>query len=186
MAENKSAVDASTTSTDDAASPGTIAKVSLHDKAVHLAAYLTSRDAWLGDYDYWYLITPNIYPFNKRYKQNAIPFYGLNDEVPILLTIILGLQHALIMIGSIVSPPLAIALGALNLAPAQASYLVSAAFHHDRNCHSHPGHTTPYQRHTFLHWHGAVVGRWPYLRHHPHCIFLHQHALQKRHMSCRH
>lgn len=39
---------------------------------------------------------------NKIYKDHEPPFYGLNDEVPILLTIILGLQHALTMIGSVV------------------------------------------------------------------------------------
>jgi len=64
--------------------------------------------------DYVYLITPNIWPLNKKYKDYQAPYYGLNYEVPILLTIILGLQHALTMIGSIVSPPLAIAGGAFN------------------------------------------------------------------------
>ncbi|CAO2650805.1 Nn.00g091020.m01.CDS01 [Neocucurbitaria sp. VM-36] len=126
--EDKLVVDTPTTSTYEAATPGRVSKVSFHDKVTHLAAYLKSRDAWLGDYDYWYLITPNIYPFNKKYKGKAIPFYGLHDQVPILLTIILGLQHALIMIGSVVSPPLAIASGAFYLDSAQVSYLVSAAF----------------------------------------------------------
>lgn len=65
---------------------------------------------------------------NERYKNHEAPFYGLNDEVPILLTIILGLQHALTMIGSVVSPPLAIASGAFNLDAEQSQYLVSAAF----------------------------------------------------------
>ncbi|PWY74305.1 purine permease [Aspergillus heteromorphus CBS 117.55] len=90
--------------------------------------YLTSRDGWIGDYDYLYLITPNIYPLNRRYKDVEPPFYGLNDEVPILLTLILGLQHALTMIGSIVSPPLALASGAFYLDSVQSQYLVSAAF----------------------------------------------------------
>jgi xanthine/uracil permease len=65
---------------------------------------------------------------NKEYKDYQAPFYGLNDEVPILLTIILGLQHALTMIGSIVSPPLAIAGGAFNFDATITQYLVSAAF----------------------------------------------------------
>lgn len=127
--ENKMAVDSSTTSTYEAAtSPGITNKVGFREKVTEVSSYLTSRDAWLGDYDYWYLVTPNIPPFNRKYKDKAIPFYGLHDRVPILLTIILGLQHALIMIGSIVSPPLAIASGAFHLEPAQISYLVSAAF----------------------------------------------------------
>lgn len=124
----KLAMRSSNTSTYEPAATGTTSKVILRDKAAQASAYLASKDAWLGDYDYWYLITPNIPPFNRKYKGKAMPFYGLHDEVPILLTIILGLQHALIMIGSIVSPPLAVASGAFNLAPAQISYLVSVAF----------------------------------------------------------
>ncbi|RJE21820.1 purine permease [Aspergillus sclerotialis] len=94
----------------------------------YLRRYFTTWDGWIGNYDYAYLITPNIWPLNKRYRDFEAPFYGLNDEVPILLTIILGLQHALTMIGSIVSPPLAIASGAFYLGAEQTQYLVSAAF----------------------------------------------------------
>lgn len=97
-------------------------------KLAALKSYLCSRHGWFGEYDYLYLVTPNIHPFNRKYKGYATPFYGLNDEVPILLTILLGLQHALTMIGSVVSPPLAIAGGAFYLDSAQTSYLVSAAF----------------------------------------------------------
>ncbi|KAF1965394.1 hypothetical protein BU23DRAFT_585058 [Bimuria novae-zelandiae CBS 107.79] len=48
--------------------------------------------------------------------------------VPVLLTLLLGLQHALIMVGSIVSPPLAIASGAFNFDPGMTQYLVFTAF----------------------------------------------------------
>jgi uracil-xanthine permease len=99
-----------------------------YNKLAALKSYLCSKRGWFGDYDYLYLITPNIPPFNGKYKGHATPFYGLNDEVPILLTMLLGLQHALTMIGSVVSPPLAIAGGAFYLNSAQTSYLVSAAF----------------------------------------------------------
>lgn len=114
----------------------------------YLKHYFTSRDGWIGDYvrsfrtpheiklasrsdtrkDYMYLITPNIWPLNAKYKDFSTPFYGLNDHVPILLTIILGLQHALTLVGSVVSPPLAIAGGAFYLNSEQTQYLVSAAF----------------------------------------------------------
>ncbi|ORY71840.1 putative purine permease [Pseudomassariella vexata] len=94
----------------------------------YLKWYFTSREGWLGDYDYLYLVTPNVWPLNRKYKGYKAPFYGLNDDVPILLTIILGLQHALCMIGSIVSPPLAIAGGAFYFDSATTQYLVSAAF----------------------------------------------------------
>ncbi|RDW87276.1 hypothetical protein BP5796_02970 [Coleophoma crateriformis] len=90
--------------------------------------YFTSREGWLGDYDYLYLITPNIWPLNRRYVDYEAPFYGLDDEIPILLTLLLGLQHALTMIGSIVSPPLAIAGGAFYFDATVTQYLVSAAF----------------------------------------------------------
>ncbi|KAL1637385.1 hypothetical protein SLS56_000523 [Neofusicoccum ribis] len=94
----------------------------------YLKQYFTSKEGWIGDYDYLYLVTPNIWPLNRKYKDFEAPFYGLNDEVPILLTIILGLQHALTMIGSVVSPVLAIAGGAFYLDTATTEYLVSASF----------------------------------------------------------
>lgn len=123
------AIDTSSASTYKApTTEGTVSELTFRDKASQLWTHLSSKEAWLGDYDYWYLVTPNIPPFNRKYKGKAMPFYGLHDQVPVLLTIILGLQHALIMIGSVVSPPLAIATGAFNLDSAQVSYLVSAAF----------------------------------------------------------
>ncbi|KAG4431196.1 hypothetical protein IFR05_013322 [Cadophora sp. M221] len=105
-------------------------EVEQHQKKswAYLKHYFTSREGWIGDYDYMYLITPNIWPLNRKYKDYEAPFYGLNDEIPILLTLLLGLQHALTMIGSIVSPPLAIAGGAFNFDPTITQYLVSAAF----------------------------------------------------------
>ena len=105
-----------------------VTKLTFKDRFSQTKTYLSSKGSWFGDYDYWYLVTPNIPPFNRKYKDKAIPFYGLHDRVPIFLTIILGLQHALTMIGSIVSPPLAIASGAFNLEPAQVSYFVAASF----------------------------------------------------------
>lgn len=106
---------------------GTI-KASRGETLRYLKSYLTTRQGWFGDYDYLYLVTPNIWPLNRRYKNYQRPFYGLDDEVPLLLTLILGLQHALSMVGSIVSPPLAIAGGAFNFDSQTTSYLVSASF----------------------------------------------------------
>jgi xanthine/uracil permease len=65
---------------------------------------------------------------NRKYENYQAPFYGLRDKVPVLLTLILGLQHALTMVGSIVSPPLAIAGGAFNFDAGMTQYLVSTAF----------------------------------------------------------
>ncbi|CAJ2507655.1 Uu.00g088410.m01.CDS01 [Anthostomella pinea] len=51
-----------------------------------------------------------------------------DDDIPILLTVILGIQHALCMIGSSDSPPLAIAAGASYLDSTTTQYTVYAAF----------------------------------------------------------
>lgn len=55
-----------------------------------IAKSLTSKQAWLGDYDYAALFTPHI-PF--LCKSGELPFYGVEDELPHLLTFILGLQQ---------------------------------------------------------------------------------------------
>ncbi|KAL6159474.1 hypothetical protein ACJQWK_06100 [Exserohilum turcicum] len=98
----------------------------IHSPFIH--TWTTQGEKLTRIQDYLYLITPNIPPFNRRYKTRIPPFYGLNDRVPILLTLLLGLQHALTMIGSIVSPPLAIASGAFHLDADTTTYLVSTAF----------------------------------------------------------
>ena len=55
-----------------------------------------SRDGLIGDYDYAYLFTPKL-PFTKQARKST-PFFGLEDRVPILLALILGLQHSLAML----------------------------------------------------------------------------------------
>ncbi len=56
------------------------------------------------------------------------PFYGLDDDIPILLGLLLGLQHALAMLAGIVTPPILLtgAVG-VNLGTADTQYLVSTA-----------------------------------------------------------
>ncbi|WVQ96881.1 hypothetical protein IAU59_003988 [Kwoniella sp. CBS 9459] len=86
---------------------------------------LTTKDGWLGDYDYAGLMIPNI-PFVTK-KKRELPFYGVNEKLPHLLLFILGLQHALAMVGGLVTPPLLLAgpAGAALGTDAQL-YLVSA------------------------------------------------------------
>lgn len=55
-----------------------------------------NREGLLGDYDYGYLFIPRL-PFTKRARKSA-PFFGLDDRVPVVLALILGLQHALAML----------------------------------------------------------------------------------------
>ncbi|SMR50556.1 unnamed protein product [Zymoseptoria tritici ST99CH_1E4] len=88
----------------------------------------TTRDGLIGDYDYQYLFTPNIWPLNKRYKDHVPPFFFPDDRIPLLLIFILGVQHALTKISGIITPILAISRGAFHLDAETTAYLVSAGF----------------------------------------------------------
>lgn len=55
-----------------------------------------NREGLLGDYDYVFLFKPNL-PFMKKSPQSA-PFFGLNARIPLVLSLLLGLQHALAML----------------------------------------------------------------------------------------
>ncbi|OAA73383.1 purine permease [Cordyceps fumosorosea ARSEF 2679] len=87
---------------------------------------LTTKKGLLGDYDYGFLFRPNL-PFMRRSTSRS-PFFGLNDRMPVLLGLLLGLQHALAMLAGIITPPLLLsgASGA-NLDIHQQQYLVSTA-----------------------------------------------------------
>ncbi|CDK28115.1 unnamed protein product [Kuraishia capsulata CBS 1993] len=84
----------------------------------------TTKEGVLGDYDYAYLFTPSIPFFTK--KEKVQPFFGLNDEMPLALGFLLGLQHALSMLAGVVSPPIIIASTA-NFSTELEEYLVSVA-----------------------------------------------------------
>lgn len=84
----------------------------------------TSREVWLGDYDYAQLFVPKI-PFMKL-PRNPTPFFGLDSEMPILLGMLLGFQHALAMLAGVMTPPMIMALAA-NMEGELMSYLVSVS-----------------------------------------------------------
>lgn len=84
----------------------------------------TTKDGFIGDYDYKYLFVPEI-PFRKSVTKRQ-PFFGLNSDMPLLLGFILGFQHALAMLAGVVTPPILIAVAA-NLDSATQEYLVSAS-----------------------------------------------------------
>ncbi len=65
---------------------------------------VTSRHGWLGDYDYGWLCMPT-FPWCRRRGQRSVapPFYGLDQELPLLLAITTGLQHALAMLAGMPS-----------------------------------------------------------------------------------
>lgn len=84
----------------------------------------TTKDGFIGDYDYKYLFVPEI-PFKKTLTKRQ-PFFGLNSDMPLLLGFILGFQHALAMLAGVVTPPILIA-SAANLDSTTQEYLVSGS-----------------------------------------------------------
>lgn len=86
----------------------------------------TTKKGLIGDYDYAFLFRPNL-PFMGRSSSRS-PFFGLNDRMPVLLGLLLGLQHALAMLAGIITPPLLLSGPAgANLEIHQQQYLVSTA-----------------------------------------------------------
>lgn len=86
----------------------------------------TTRDGLVGDYDYVFLLRPNL-PFMTKSTYRS-PFFGINDKMPVFLGMLLGLQHALAMLAGVIAPPLILSgAGGANLEPAQQQYLVSTA-----------------------------------------------------------
>ncbi|KAJ6787138.1 hypothetical protein PWT90_05368 [Aphanocladium album] len=109
-----------TASTSDAPKPDVAAKVKSALKS------LTTKKGWLGDYDYVFLFKPNL-PFMKK-DPRPRPFYGLDDDMPVVLGLLLGLQHALAMLAGIVTPPILMSgVTGVNLGNADTQYLVSTA-----------------------------------------------------------
>jgi uric acid-xanthine permease len=58
---------------------------------------VTTKEGWFGQYDYGWLCLPTL-PFQKGGPSRSPPFYGLDDDMPLLLAITTGLQHALAML----------------------------------------------------------------------------------------
>ncbi|CAC19746.1 nucleobase transmembrane transporter [Schizosaccharomyces pombe] len=97
-------------------------KTTIIEKTRRFVLSIFTKDFWIGDYDYSFLL-PAI-PFTKQ-KPKSPPFFSLNAKVPVLLALLLGFQHALAMVGGVTSPPRIIAASA-NLTTEQTNYLVSA------------------------------------------------------------
>lgn len=92
--------------------------------AAKLVYKLTTKDGWLGDYNYAHMFTPDIWPLNKKYKDFEHPFFAVDEELPILLMLILGFQHAFTLIGSLVAVPLIFG-SELNFTTSQTQHLIS-------------------------------------------------------------
>ena len=70
------------------------------------------------------LCTPTL-PFMKQARRNP-PFYALDADLPLVLAISSGLQHALAMLAGLITPPIIFA-SALNLDSETSAYLISAS-----------------------------------------------------------
>eukprot|EP00850_Spirogloea_muscicola_P010979 SM000066S20454 [mRNA] locus=s66:480443:485518:- [translate_table: standard] len=83
------------------------------------------KDLLIGDYDWQFLCTPRT-PWGKR--KPAPPLYGPDDPISIFVALIMGAQHALAMVGGIITVPLIIS-GAFQagFTMSEQSYLISAA-----------------------------------------------------------
>ncbi|OCH90012.1 Xanthine/uracil permease [Obba rivulosa] len=86
---------------------------------------VTTRDGWLGGYDYAWLCLPRL-PWTRSRVRRAPPFYALDAELPLLLAIACGLQHALAMLAGLITPPIIFA-SALNLDGPTSAYMISAS-----------------------------------------------------------
>ncbi|KAJ7820704.1 permease family-domain-containing protein [Mycena olivaceomarginata] len=84
---------------------------------------VATQDGWFGGYDYGWLCLPSL-PWSKH--SHEPPFYALDAELPLLLAIASGLQHALAMLAGLITPPIIFA-SALNLDSATSSYMISAS-----------------------------------------------------------
>ncbi|KLO04061.1 hypothetical protein SCHPADRAFT_841075, partial [Schizopora paradoxa] len=87
----------------------------------------TTREGWLGDYDYAWLCMPRL-PFARggKTERNLPPFYALDADLPILLAASCGLQHALAMLAGLITPPIIFA-SSLNLDQETQAYMISAS-----------------------------------------------------------
>ncbi|KAH9304469.1 hypothetical protein KI387_008873, partial [Taxus chinensis] len=77
----------------------------------------------IDKYNWRFLCTPRVVCGGKR---DLPPFYGKDEKISVFLAAVMGLQHALAMVGGIITPPLLISSSA-GFSTASQAYLVSAA-----------------------------------------------------------
>ncbi len=115
---------------DTSSTPATSWTRNPRSHARHVARNLSTRQGWLGDYNFGALCLPRLFPWKPDSKLNGgaaeSPFYGVHDDLPIAVAAICGLQHALAMLGGLITPPMIIA-SSLNLSGETSAYLISAS-----------------------------------------------------------
>jgi len=107
--------------------PGSRFDARHHARVVHRK--VTTRKGWFGDYDYAWLCFPAL-PFSagdrKPNRRKQPPFYGIDDELPLVLAMASGLQHALAMLAGLITPPIIFA-STLALDAQTSAYMISAS-----------------------------------------------------------
>lgn len=110
----------------DRIGPDMSPKKTMADHISRVRKTFLTKDGLIGDYDYSFLFRPNL-PF-MRPAQQAAPFFGLNDKMPVVLALLLGFQHALAMLAGVITPPLILSgQGGVNLDISHQQYLVSTS-----------------------------------------------------------
>ncbi|KAL1987254.1 hypothetical protein VTN96DRAFT_4282 [Rasamsonia emersonii] len=110
----------------DQIGPSVAPKRTISDKFRRIVKAFTTKEGLVGDYDYGFLFTPNL-PFMKNARKSA-PFFGLNDRIPVLLALLLGLQHALAMLAGVITPPILLSgSSGANFDNELSQYLVSTS-----------------------------------------------------------
>ena len=73
---------------------------------------VTTKAGWVGTYSYSWLCTPTLPVYHpernagrKRIRRSP-PFFALNEDIPIFLAVVCGLQHALAMLAGLITPPI--------------------------------------------------------------------------------
>ena len=109
--------------------PSPRSRFNVRHRASVIQRKLTTRKGWFGDYDYGWLCSPAL-PFSIGRKEPSRrrqpPFYGVDDELPLVLAMACGLQHALAMLAGLITPPIIFA-STLVLDAQTSAYMISAS-----------------------------------------------------------
>ncbi|KZV63347.1 Xanthine/uracil permease [Peniophora sp. CONT] len=124
-----SAIDAQPTATSapDASTSHPSVAAKLKHGAARIGRKVTTRHGWFGDYDYAWLCMPSLPSYTRAARtRRPPPFYALEADMPLLLAIGCGLQHALAMLAGLITPPIIFA-SSLSLDAETSAYMISAS-----------------------------------------------------------
>ncbi|KAK9899328.1 Xanthine/uracil permease [Cystobasidium minutum MCA 4210] len=91
---------------------------------------LTTKEGWIGDFDFAFLCTPTLNPWSKKSRSktaSSTPYYGVTDDLPILLALVCGFQHSLAMLAGVITPPTIFASSLGLSGTPYANYMVASS-----------------------------------------------------------